>query len=474
MPVHIEYLRLLPPEERLGALLKTREDQWLERKGGRVQARAVGETLVAFANAEGGLLAVGLGNGAVSGIKTADENELRQAARNFTEPPVRHSFELLPAVNERGEADRIALIEVEASEHVHRMSSGEVFLRVGDENRKLRELEVVELEYDKGQSAFDGRAVPGAGLDDLDEGLLDQYFARLQPHKPGLEVLEARGLLTRNGRTLVPTTAGVLVFGRSPQRFLPEAWVRVIEYRGRTRLLGAAANIVADRRFEGPLPEQLRAVREHLKQTVATAIRLGAGGRFQAVPLIPEQAWQEAVTNAVIHRSYSMAGDHIRVELFDDRLEVESPGRFPGLVRIDNIRSTRFARNPRIARALADLGYGRELGEGVDRMFEEMERAGLSDPLYEQRPASVRVSLIADPELARVLAALPPWLARVLEAVDRAGGQATTSGIMERIGGSRPTILKHLSALERQGLVEHIGVARDPRGYWRMIGRRSE
>lgn len=103
-----------------------------------------------------------------------------------------------------------------------------------------------------------------------------------------------------------------------------------------------------------------------------------------------------------------------------------------------------------------------------------MERAGLSDPLYEQRPASVRVSLIAGPELARVLAALPPWLARVLEAVDRAGGQATTSGIMERIGGSRPTILKHLSALERQGLVEHIGVARDPRGYWRMIGRRSE
>jgi ATP-dependent DNA helicase RecG len=122
---------------------------------------------------------------------------------------------------------------------------------------------------------------------------------------------------------------------------------------------------------------------------------------------------------------------------------------------------------------MADLGYGRELGEGVDRMFEEMERAGLSDPVYEQRPASVRVSLIADPELARVLAALPPWLARVLEALDRSGGQATTSGIMDMLGGSRPTVLKHLYALQRQGLVEHIGAAKDPRGYWRIV-RRTE
>ncbi len=88
--------------------------------------------------------------------------------------------------------------------------------------------------------------------------------------------------------------------------------------------------------------------------------------------------------NAVTHRSFSLGGDHVRVELFDDRLEVESPGRLPGLVRLENIRSTRFARNPRIARALSDLGYGRELGEGVNRMFEEMNRVGLPDPVYHQ------------------------------------------------------------------------------------------
>ncbi len=468
MPGQTDELKHLEPAERLDVLCRKPEDQWLERKSSRIQARDVGEALVAFANAEGGLLVIGLSNKAVEGLEGADENAFRQAARDFTDPPVRHSFELLPVVTAAGRPDRIALIEIEASDLVHRTRAGDVFLRVGDEKRKLREFEVRELEYDKGQSSFDGRPVAGARLDDLDDGLMNRYFASLQPHQPGFDVLEARGLVVRTGEGLVPTTAGVLVLTKSPQRFFPEAWLRVLEYRGRSRVLGVAANVVADHRFEGSLTEQLGEARAYLKRTIATAIRIGSAGRFQSVPLIPEQAWQEAVTNAIIHRSYSMSGDHIRVELFDDRLEVESPGRLPGLVRIENIRSTRFARNPRIARAMADLGYGRELGEGVDRMFEEMERAGLSDPIYEQRPASVRVSLIADPELARVLASLPPWLARVLEAIDRTSGQATTTGLMGLLGGSRPTMLKHLYALEKRGLVERVGSAHDPRGYWRL------
>ena len=111
--------------------------------------------------------------------------------------------------------------------------------------------------------------------------------------------------------------------------------------------------------------------------------------------------------NAVVHRSYSLGGDHVRVELFEDRLTVESPGRLPGLVRLENIRSTRFARNPRIASAMNDLGYGRELGEGVDRMFQEMELAGLPDPVFTQGPASVLVTLLADPLAGGCCGAFP-------------------------------------------------------------------
>ena len=83
------------------------------------------------------------------------------------------------------------------------------------------------------------------------------------------------------------------------------------------------------------------------------------GWQFHRATVIPERVWLEAIVNAVVHRSYSIGGDHIRVSLFTDRLEVESPGRLPGLVRIETIRSTRFARNPRVARTVLEFGFGR-------------------------------------------------------------------------------------------------------------------
>jgi ATP-dependent DNA helicase RecG len=88
--------------------------------------------------------------------------------------------------------------------------------------------------------------------------------------------------------------------------------------------------------------------------------------RFEATSIVPPDAWLEDLVNAIIHRSYSMAGDHIRVEIFPNRIEIESPGRFPGLPSLARpSQITRFARNPRIARVCADMGIGQELGVRV-------------------------------------------------------------------------------------------------------------
>jgi ATP-dependent DNA helicase RecG len=185
--------------------------------------------------------------------------------------------------------------------------------------------------------------------------------------------------------------------------------------------------------------------------------------------LIPEPVWLEAIVNAVIHRSYSIGGDHIRVEIFQDRLEVESPGRLPGLVRLENIRSTRFARNPRVARAMSDLGYGRELGEGVNRMFEEMSLVGLPEPVYSQGPASLTVTLLADTLVGRVLDRLPRGSERFAEFLSREG-RVTTTEAVDLMQSSRPTVLKHLHDLASEGLLEHVGTSlKDPRGYWRLV-----
>jgi ATP-dependent DNA helicase RecG len=125
---------------------------------------------------------------------------------------------------------------------------------------------------------------------------------------------------------------------------------------------------------------------------------LARTGRFERIGVIPRDAWLEGLVNAAIHRSYSVTGDHIRIEIFDDRIEIESPGRFPGLSDISNpLKVTRFARNPRIARVCADLSFGQELGEGIRRIFEEMRLAGLADPEYRQTAGSVRLVLDSTP-----------------------------------------------------------------------------
>jgi len=185
--------------------------------------------------------------------------------------------------------------------------------------------------------------------------------------------------------------------------------------------------------------------------------------------LLPEDAWLEALVNAVIHRSYSVSGDHIRVEIFDDRIEIESPGRFPGIAEgQDPQRVTRFARNPRIARACSDLQLGQELGEGIRRMYEEMRIAGLADPAYRQTAGSVRVVLAATPVDRALENRLPPG-ARDVVRILREAGRASTGDIVDALHLSRPVVIRRLKALEEEGMVRWIGQSpKDPRAYWTL------
>ena len=186
---------------------------------------------------------------------------------------------------------------------------------------------------------------------------------------------------------------------------------------------------------------------------------------------MPRDAWLEGLVNAVIHRSYSLGGDHIRFEIFPNRVEIESPGRFPGL--IDPRRPldiSRFARNPRIARVCADLRIGQELGEGITRIFDEMRAVGLTDPIYKQGQGSVRLSLQAVPRIdAAIVARLPKDAERVLDVLRSTQADMGTGEIAEALGMSRPTLQRRLQALEEEGLIQWVGTSkRDPRAIWRL------
>jgi len=470
----LEQLRLLPDEERVDWLRAAPEGQWLERKGPRIRGKALADVMIGFANAEGGLICVGIEDRRIEGVDRAGRlmNEWRQAAIDLSAPPVRHSFDLLACTNRRGGLDQVVVIEVESSERVHENSAGDTFLRIGDENRKLGPFEAQELRYDKGESTFDARPLGDVTQDDLDPQLVRRYLAAIRATDQWQRAMKARGLLADRAGDLVPTVAGILVLGSEPQAHFPEAYVRLLRYRGTTRETGSRSNVSQDVRLSGPIPEQVAAARRRLRRWLPTVTRLGQGGRFGRETHVPEPVWLEAIVNAVIHRSYAIGGDHTRVEVFDDRIDVESPGRLPGLVRLDNIKTTRFARNPRIARALADLDLGRELGEGVSRMYYEMDRAGLPEPVFVQTGASLRVTFLDDPVGARILAALPPGSERFVEHLLRTD-RVTTSQAITLLGVSRPTAIAYLRRLEAAGFIEAVRTSpNDPRGFWRQAGRR--
>ncbi len=456
------------PGQRGRALLAIPEGQWFDRKSARVASRQLAEALVAFANAEGGTVVVGLHKNQVEGVEAvgaAKLSEWQQTALDFTQPAVRCSSKLFECRRADDSPDHLLVIEVEESQQVHATNKDEVFLRVGDETRKLNFDQRRELLYDKGQASFEATPLGEATFGgDLDSGLLTSYAEALN-HPDPERLLHARGLLTRDGQV---TTAAVLLFGAHPQQWLPEACVRVLRYRGAERGTGVRQNLIHDIRVEGSIPHQLSEARQVIFDLLPTRRALTENGRFEPVPLVPEDAWLEGLVNAVIHRSYNISGDHVRVDIFDDRIEIESPGRFPGLVHPRNPREvTRFARNPRIARVCADLRFGQELGEGIRRIFDEMNLAGLADPYYTQTSGSVRLTLsfqAIDRELEQRL----PEGARDILRLIRDAERVSTGDVAEATGESRPVVLRHLRALRDEGLIDWVGQSpRDPRAYWK-------
>jgi ATP-dependent DNA helicase RecG len=452
-------------------LLAVNEDQWFDRKSSRIKPRALADALVAFANADGGVIVIGLSDGRVEGTDAigSARNELVQVAFDFCVPPVHAEHRLVACVNETANPDHLLVLDVRPTEGaVHANRRGEVFLRVGDENRRLTFAQRQELTFDRGPATYEARTLAGALRARFDEELLDRYVAAIGAADPE-RLLRARGLVTDDG---TPNIAGWLLFGEHPQALLPEAHVRVLRYKGTERGTGASQRLITDVRCEGPIPRMLVEARGHVRELQPMRRALGGEGRFEDIALVPEDAWLEGLVNAVVHRSYSLAGDHVRVEIFDDRIEISSPGRFPGIVDLaDPLTAPRFARNPRIARVCADLKFGQELGEGIRRIYAEMRHAGLIDPAYSQTAASVRLLLSAEPADRRLDAQLTPQARKVTAAL-REGGRLSTGEVAELLQRSRPAAIRVLKALEAAELIRWVGNSpQDPRAYWEIVRR---
>lgn len=380
----------------VGVFSTAEESQYFDRKSARKDDKEIAKHISAFANADGGKLVIGIeDDGEVTGFHRDGARDIENFERAPLTtcvpcPSVRRS--LIPVVNSSGAEDMILVLDIDPSpDHViSRMSDKEVFLRQNDKSVRLDREQVLALEYDKNQRSFESEIQDRSSVEDVDVEVLNRYKKDIGTELSDDQVLRSRGFLV-DGHL---TNAGVLLFSKNPTRFIPCARVRVIRVDGTKMETGSRLNIVKDRTFDGPLPRVI----EEAKEMISTSLRefqyLGDDGKFKTVPEYPEFAWFEGLVNAVTHRNYAFAGDYIRVVLYDDRLEILSPGRLPNIVTLKNMRYTRYSRNPEIARALVEMGWVRELNEGVQRIYDEMAGLFLREPVYsEPNKASVLLTL---------------------------------------------------------------------------------
>ena len=385
------------------AAMTEAELQALLREGPHAQAaffpaktnkQALAETLAALANADGGVVVLGVtSRGAPqAGSDHQALRELVVTAGLLTDPPL-----ILPSpqVLETGDGAQVVVVQAPAGlPHVYSLK-GVYWIRTGAQNRPLTTHELRRLLLERSESGFESQPVDGATMDDLDPARVTRYLDQLglPPDEDAAQALVSRGCITRRtpeglpSAVPAPTMAGLLLFGREPQRFVRSAEVICVRYAG-----PVMGDEFVRQDLGGTLADEIRQAEAFVTSNMRRGMRIRGLAR-EEITEYPLAVVREAIVNAIAHRDYSIRGEGIRVLMFSDRLEVYSPGRLPGHVTLANIKDERYSRNEAIVAVLSDLGYIERLGYGIDRMIATMQEAGLPAPQFEETAAGFRVIL---------------------------------------------------------------------------------
>ena len=459
------------------------ENKYFDRKSARIRAKDLAPLISAFANADGGVIVIGISDKTrkLEGIDYAGEgklNDFLNASRDFCRPMPRCQEEFLDITNGDGNPDRLLLLHISASQdQVIRTSDDRTFLRIGDKTREMLGENLRNLEYSKGTRHFEDEIQTQAKLEDLDKELLMQYKEKIGAEEvPSEQVLRARGFLAEKDGQEYLTNAAVLLFAKNIRQFYPNCRVRFVRYEGVEAGTGTRLNITKDVNIEYSLLRIIERATEFIGTQLREFTSLNAEtGKFQTVPEYPEFAWKEGIVNAVTHREYAMSGNFIKVSMYDDRLEIESPGKLPDVVTVSNIQETRYSRNPVISRVLTEFGWVRELNEGVKRIYAEMKNSFLDEPEYYDSGQSVKLILRNNITARRIRrdgnvpARIPAETWGQLDETEQqiltylmGRGSAGRSEIENYIGKSATTVRKKLGHLLQLDIVKMNGKKYDP------------
>jgi len=350
------------------------EDSFTEFKRDVSQRSNFASEMIAFANTEGGRILVGVTDeGQIVGV--ADPQRVEEAILNIAHDNCNPA--LRPTVD-RVETDEGLVLVVNVPRRLgvpHENNSGQCYIRVGSTKRLATPQERARLLQRAGLVHSDEAPVPGTTFTDLDQEAFGQYYFKIyeasleQTDMPLPKMLENMRFLVRDmDGVLRLSLAGLLLFGKQPDRFVYHARISAVRWQG-----VEAGEVILDRQeIGGRLPQQIERAEAFVLRNTSLETRI-EGVKQQDYPQYPRPVFREAIVNAVAHRDYSLEGAQILLYIFDDRIEVRSPGTLPNGVTLTNIRTHYSkARNETIARVLLTLGYVNTLGSGIPRMIRLM------------------------------------------------------------------------------------------------------
>jgi ATP-dependent DNA helicase RecG len=371
--------------------------EWPQR--GDVTAE-IGSEVVAFANTQGGYLLIGVDdNGLVVGV-TGDWQRLEERLMGICRicsPPIAPVVERVTI-----EGKSILVVHVSEGRDKPYRVRDICYVRVGSTVQHATREEERWMFQESGELLFERTPLWEADYQDLDAAKIRRYFEERSPgaivnaERPLRELVEQADLplVVRRGDQLVPTVAAVLLFGRRPQYFLPQAFVSAARFPG----LDLDVTAIDRDTFRGTVDELIEQGTAFVRRNMRTASILEDEKlpRRTDIPEYPLRAVREAITNACTHRDYSRWSQDIVIRMFDDRLEISSPG---GLVRgmtLRDLGTGKYAtRNPTVAEAMREMGWIERFGTGIRMMRWEMEALGSAPPIFVVDESSFTVTLPA-------------------------------------------------------------------------------
>jgi len=320
------------------------------------------------------------------------------------------------------------------------------YIRVGPSNRKADGTMREELRRTVRNESYDEQPVPTLNLEAVDFRAASELFAPFRKLSAG--DMESLHLVTRPQRRLVPTNGGLLLFGIRREAIFPDAWIQAGRFSGTTR-----AHILDSREIHNYPAIAVPLAAEFVQKHALRSFRI-EGVRREERWSIPLPAVREAITNAVTHADYSQRGAPIRVSVFDNRVEVESPGLLPFGLTVDDIRNgVSKLRNGVIGRVFKELGLIEQWGSGIRRMIDTCRESGLPAPDLQEIATHFRVTF----RLQRVTSAfVDPVGKRILAAIE-AGNGLSTKQVAEAVALSPRSARTRLKALVEKGLIVEVG-----------------